>query len=141
MCAYDSYVSMPRACNTRTAFSIPLLSLPRTGGGGFTLHPRIPNEDMNIDQLRSAIESQHGGIASFSYSIPVKELYDGEVVWNVVVYAFDLINNPKALGAYAWSSPIEGRAEPFIVLHTPPSESPQTAVRAAIEAERRSART
>jgi hypothetical protein len=85
------------------------------------------------EKLRRAVESQYDGTASFSYSIPVKELYDGEVVWDVAVHCFDLVDNLDALGAYAWV--VEGRAEPFAVLHIPPIDSPTNAVRAVIDAE------
>ena len=44
--------------------------------------------------------------------------------------------------AYAWSSPIEGSTKRrfFAVLHQPPVDSPQVAVRAAIIAERKAAK-
>lgn len=44
--------------------------------------------------------------------------------------------------AYAWSSPMEGSTKRrfFAVLHAPPFDTPQAAVRAAILAERRASR-
>jgi len=57
-----------------------------------------------------------------------------------VVHVFHLTGHPIALYAYAWSSPIEGSTKRrfFAVLHQPPVDSPQAAVRAAIVAEARS---
>jgi hypothetical protein len=39
---------------------------------------------------------------------PGKEVFDGKTVWEGVVHVFDLEGHPKATGAYAWSSPMEG---------------------------------
>jgi hypothetical protein len=62
------------------------------------------------------------------------------LVWEGVVHVFDLKDHPNATRAYAWSSPIEGsnRRRFFAVLHVPPINSPQDAVRAAIVAEHKS---
>jgi hypothetical protein len=92
-----------------------------------------------IGELKSAIESQHGGSATLVESVPVKETFEGQTVWDGVVEVFDLEDNPKATRAYAWSSPIEGsdKRRFFAVLHMGPIKSPQDAVRAAIVAEHR----
>lgn len=92
---------------------------------------------MATDDLKLAIERQHGGVATFVQSVPVKETYAGKTVWEGVVSVFDLADHPSATRAYAWSSPIEGsnRRRFFAVLHIPPIESPLAAVRAAIVAE------
>jgi len=77
--------------------------------------------DHIIDEkaLKDAIETQHGGVASFVQSVPVKETYNGRTVWDGVVHVFDLSGHPKATRAYAWSSPIEGSTKRrfFAVLH------------------------
>jgi hypothetical protein len=82
----------------------------------------------------------HGGTATLSQSVPVHETFEGKTVWEGAVHVFDLTGHPKATRAYAWSSPIEGSAKRrfFAVLHQPPVDSPQAAVRAAIVAEHRS---
>jgi hypothetical protein len=94
---------------------------------------------LDIGNLRLAIESQHGGTATFVESVPVRETFKGKTVWEGVVHVFDLADHPKATRAYAWSSPIEGSAKRrfFAVLHIPPIKSPLDAVRAAIVAQRR----
>jgi len=91
------------------------------------------------ENLRVAIESQHGGHAVLCQSVPVKEIYDGQTVWEGAVHVFDLAANAKATRAYAWSSPIEGSTKRryFAVLHIGAIKSPADAVRAAIVAEHR----
>jgi hypothetical protein len=85
-------------------------------------------------------ESQHGCMAVFAQSVPVKETFGGEAVWEGVVHVFKLTGHPKAQQAYAWPPPIEGsdKRRFFAVLHVPPITSPVEAVRAAIVAEQRS---
>jgi hypothetical protein len=95
--------------------------------------------DVATNELSAAIESQHGGRATFVQSVPVEEVHDGKTVWMGVVHVFDLIGHPKATLAYAWSSPVEGsnKRRFFAVLHTDAIKSPRDAVRAAIVAETR----
>ena len=98
-------------------------------------------EEVEADQLRQAVESMHGSTAMLVQSVPVTEIFEGKMVWGGVVHVFDLVDNPKATRAYAWSSPIEGSTKRrfFAVLHIPPIDSPVAAVRAAIVQEHRSA--
>src|SRR5258708_31874450 len=95
--------------------------------------------EVDATELKSAIESQHGGTAMLAQSVPVKETHAGAVVWEGVVHVFDLKGHPTASRAYAWSSPIEGsdKRRFFGVLHQGPVKSPADAVRAAIVAEQR----
>src|SRR5271169_3696999 len=95
--------------------------------------------EVEVDQLREAVERMHGGTAAFAQSVPVRETFDGETVWEGAVHVFDLIGHPSATRAYAWSSPIEGTAKRrfFAVLHLPPVDGPITAVRVAIVGEHR----
>jgi hypothetical protein len=95
--------------------------------------------EVSTDQLKRAIEAQHGGTATLVQSVPVKESFGGKTVWDGVVHVFDLSGHPKATKAYAWSSPIEGsdKLRFFAVLHLPRVTSPVEAVRAAIVAENR----
>lgn len=94
----------------------------------------------NISQLKESVESQHGGTATYAQSVPVKEIFNGQTVWEGVVEVFDLEGNAKATRAYAWSSPIEGsdKRRFFAVLHLGGIRSPADAVRAAIVAEHKS---
>lgn len=54
-------------------------------------------------ELKHAVESQHGGTATFVQAVPVHETHDGETVWDGVVHVFDLAGHPTAKRAYAWS--------------------------------------
>ena len=92
------------------------------------------------DDLRVAIEGQHGGRATLVQSVPIRESFDGAPVWEGVVHVFDQAGNPNATRAYAWSSPVEGSENRrfFAVLHMGAIKSPVDAVRAAIVAEHRS---
>ena len=91
-------------------------------------------------ELARAVERTHGGTATFVHSVPVKETFDGQAVWEGIVHVFDLEGHAGATRAYAWSSPIEGSTKRryFAVLHLGAIRSPQDAVRAAIVQEHRS---
>jgi hypothetical protein len=94
---------------------------------------------MAVDELARAVEKMHGGSATLAQSVPIRETFGGKTVWEGVVHVFDLAGHPTATRAYAWSSPIEGSTKRrfFAVLHVPPIDGPQAAVRAAIVAENR----
>jgi hypothetical protein len=93
--------------------------------------------EVSADQLKRAVEGQHGGTAALVDALPVKEVYQGKTVWDGVVHIFDLEGHPKATRAYAWSSPIEGSSNRrfYAVLHLGGIRSPLDAVRAAVVAE------
>jgi hypothetical protein len=92
---------------------------------------------VDTNQLKQAVESQHGCTATLAQSVPVKETFGGKTVWEGIVHVFKIHGHPQATQAYAWSSPIEGsdKRRFFAVLHVPPITSPVDAVRAAIVAE------
>jgi len=96
--------------------------------------PEVPT-----DQLKQAVESQHGGTATLLQSVHVRETFRGDSVWDGIVHVYKLTGHPTATRAYAWSSPIEGSTKRrfFAVLDIPPIMSPVDAVRAAIAAEQR----
>ena len=98
--------------------------------------------ETDIDELRIAVERMHGGSATLTQTVPVRETFDGKTVWEGLVHVFDLTGHPTAPRAYAWSSPIEGSSKRrFVaVLHTERINSPLEAVRTAIVAEYRGAR-
>ena len=95
--------------------------------------------EVSPDQLKQAVESQHGGTATFVQSAPVREEFEGKTVWNGAVHVFDLKDSPSgATRAYAWSyEQDDGKRRFFAVLGIPPINSPRDAVRAAIVAEAR----
>lgn len=94
--------------------------------------------EVSPDQLKQAVESQHGGTATFAQSVPIREEHDGQTVWDGVVSVFDLKGHPKATRAYAWSYELpDGKRRFFAVLGIPLINGPRDAVRAAIVAEQR----
>lgn len=93
-------------------------------------------EPASIESLKEAIESMHGGTATFAQTVPVREQFRGAPVWRGVVHVFKLAGNDKATRAFAWSSPLEGVSRRiYAVLAIPPINSPVDAVRASIVAE------
>jgi len=90
------------------------------------------------DALQSAVESNHGGKATFIQFVPVREMSGGETLWDGVVHVFDLKGSDSgAFRAYAWpcgqgGGPGDGKPEIFTILHSPLVFSPALAVRAAI---------
>jgi hypothetical protein len=89
--------------------------------------------ETNIDALKDAVEQTHGGKATLLEAIPVTESFEGKKVWEGTVHVFKLEGHPKAKLAYAWSHPIErNKRRFFAVLQSPPINTPQDAVKAAI---------
>jgi len=89
-----------------------------------------------IDKLRDAIQVTERCKATHYASVPVREMFGDRVAWEGVVEAFDLKGHPKAKRAYAWSYQDENDEQFVIVLEIPPVDSPNTAVRAAIAAQK-----
>lgn len=98
--------------------------------------------EVDSSELKRAVESQHGGTASFVQFVPIQEVFDGKVVWDGTVAVFDLKDSPSgAARAYAWSyERPDGKRRFFAVLHMGPIVGPREAVRAAIVAEQRARR-
>ena len=96
----------------------------------------------HIDDLKAIIHKLHGAEATHRESVPVKEVFQGETVWDGIVEVFDLEGHPKANTAYAWLHDTGDPDKPtkhVTVLHVPPVVSPITAVRAFIVQEFRHA--
>jgi hypothetical protein len=49
------------------------------------------------DQLKRAVEAQHGCTATFIQSVPVKAAFEGETVWDGVVQVFTIHGHPRGL--------------------------------------------
>jgi hypothetical protein len=87
-------------------------------------------------ELKKAVETQHGGTATFVQAVPVQERHEGQTVWDGVVSIFDLTDPPFATRAYAWSyERDDGKRRFFAILHGGSILSPRDAVRATIVAE------
>jgi hypothetical protein len=111
--------------------STPSRSAARTGQG------LVIGKEVAAAELQAAVEATHGGTATLRDVGPVRETFQGQTAWEESVHIFDLHGHPSAKMAYAWSSPIEGsdRRKFYAVLHLPPVDSPEAAVRAAIVAD------
>ena len=96
-----------------------------------------------ILQLIQAIKRLHGYKATYLETVPVKEVFQGETVWEGDVEVFE-IKNPRsrAKRAYAWAHSVDDpdKKRFVAVLEIPPVKDVQTAVQAAIMAEIKDAR-
>jgi hypothetical protein len=100
---------------------------------------RAEMTEVKRSQLKQAVESRHGGKATFVQSVPVLEMRGGQTISNASVSVFDLRGSTSgAFRGYAWvpKSP-DGQQTFFALLHTPWVVGPTAAVRAAIAAEAR----
>ena len=97
-----------------------------------------------IQELQDVIHRLHGATATHVKSAPVKEMFQGQTVWDGVVEVFDLAGHPKANRVYAWAHETDDPKQPkryVTVLHLPPAISPETAVKSAIVQELKSRAT
>ena len=88
-----------------------------------------------LDDYRVAVESLHGGSATFLETVRVG--FRGKVAIEADVHVFTLAGHPSAKLAYAWSQLVLGSTKRriLVVLHQPPVDSPLAAVRAGIVAQ------
>lgn len=88
-------------------------------------------------ELKRAVETQHGGIATFVQSVPVYESRNGMTVWNGAVHIFNLASSPSGVSrAYAWSDGLpNGKRRTVVVLHVPPIVGPRDAVKTILLAD------
>lgn len=88
-----------------------------------------------IEELAEVIQKLHGSKATHVETVPIKEMFRGEIVWEGEVEVFDLPDSPEADRVYAWSHETDRVDEPrrtITVLHIPPVTSAEMAVRASI---------
>ena len=75
----------------------------------------------------------HDCQASYVGSKTVKESFQGKTPWEGEVEIFDIKGHPKAERCYAWTYVDDnGKNQYTTVLETPPVDSPEMAVRAAL---------
>lgn len=97
----------------------------------------MANKDY-IERIQQVIFHLHKADSTWVESVPVREVFQGRVIWQGNVEVFTLRNHPKAKRCYGWSHPenADGGGERFVaVLEIPPVESAETAVKIAIAAE------
>jgi hypothetical protein len=93
-----------------------------------------------IQELREVIRRLHGAEATHIESVPVKETFKGETVWEGIVEVFELTGHATAHRVYAWAHETDDPNKPVrhvTVLHLHPIKSAQDAVKAAILQEAR----
>ena len=47
-------------------------------------------------QLRDAVQSTHGGAAKLAQSVPVRQTFESQTVWEGMVHVFDLAGHPDS---------------------------------------------
>jgi hypothetical protein len=88
-----------------------------------------------IKELQDVIWKLHGVASRHVGTVPIKEVFGGETVWDGNVEVFDLHGHPKTTRAYAWAHDTGDPHNPrrqVTVLHIPPLVSAALAVKAAI---------
>ena len=90
--------------------------------------------DKEIVKLQKAIKNLHGCDSKWLESIPIKEMFKDQVVWEGIVEVFSIINHPTSQKCYAWffDDNETGKRKYITVLHQDPVDSPKNAVRAFI---------
>jgi len=82
-----------------------------------------------IEDLKDAIRKLHGVESTHRHSVPVKEVFNCETIWDGIVEVFDLHGHQTGTE----------ETRHVTVLHVPPAVSPETAVRTFIIQEFRNA--
>jgi hypothetical protein len=94
-----------------------------------------------IDELRAVIRRLHGVESRHLESVPVKEVFQGNTVWDGVVEVSELIGHPTSARLYAWAHDTDDPQNPrkhVTVLHGHPIATARDAVQAVIIQEFRS---
>ncbi len=93
-----------------------------------------------VGELKKVIRQHHGCEAEHAETVPVKEVFQGQTVWEGEVEVFNIRGHPNARRCYAWAHATgeDDKGKRYVaVLELPPVTSAQTAVRAAIISEAR----
>jgi hypothetical protein len=90
--------------------------------------------DKAAEELRQGVERFYCCRATFVQTVPVREIFQGQLIWEGLVHVFDIEDHPGATRAYALTSPVEGSTHRryYFVLQLGAIVSPVDAVRAAI---------
>jgi hypothetical protein len=88
-----------------------------------------------IKELQNVIQKLHGTDSTHVETVPVKEVFNGQTVWDGEVEVFDLLGHPETDRVYAWAHDTDDPDCPkrhVTVLHIPPATSPRKAVQVSI---------
>jgi len=93
-----------------------------------------------IEELQDVIRKLHGSESTHVETVPVKETFQGQTVWEGTVEVFDLHGHPQTSRVYAWSHETDDADHPkrsVTVLHIPPATSPLRAIQVSIASDYR----
>jgi len=94
-------------------------------------------DEAGLPALQDAIQHLQGLRSEWIESVPVREVFQGELVWEGEVQVF-AVEHPKATRVYAWSHETDGGKRRFhAVLGVKPVDGAAMAVRTAVLAEGR----
>ena len=65
-----------------------------------------------IEELKDVIEQLHHAHARHVETVPVKEVFEGETIWEGEVEVFDLDDHPDAWRVFAWAYDYEDTEKP-----------------------------
>ena len=88
-----------------------------------------------LEELKDVIRKLHGTDSTHVETVAIKEVFNGQIVWEGEVEVFDLNDHLKTHRVYAWTHDVEDADCPrrhVTVLHIPPATSPRKAVQASI---------
>lgn len=91
-----------------------------------------------LEALADAIRQLHRCAPTHRETVPVREFFQGKLVWGGDVEVYDISGHPKAKRCYGWGFANEkrdGKYDFVTVLEIPPVDSPNMAVRMAIAAQ------
>lgn len=94
----------------------------------------------SIEEIQDVIRRLHGSEATHVETVPVKEVFQGQTVWEGEVEVFDLHDHPQTSRVYAWTHETDDADKPrrtVTVLHIPPATSPLRAVQVSIASDYR----
>jgi len=94
-----------------------------------------------LEELRDVIRRLHGAEATHVETVPVKEVFGGETIWDATWRYSTLKGHPEAKASVCWAHDTDDPQKPrrhVTVLHIPPVTSAVMAVKAAILEEFRS---
>ena len=87
-----------------------------------------------IEELQDVIRKLHGVEAAHVETVPVKETFQGQTVWEGEVEVFD-IDHPQTSRVFAWAHDTDDPESPrrtVTVLQIPPATTPHRAVQVSI---------
>lgn len=94
-----------------------------------------------LDFISKAVRAQCECVCTHARTVPVKEVFEGKVIWAGDVEVFQLYGHPKAALAYAWGYPPDNPKTGHVVLGIPPVFAAEDAVKVFIASEIKKAPT